>query len=83
MLKQSGIEVHCGIHEAEARRLNEAFITTRRNIALRHLKIAATLDGKIATRNGESQWITSEESRRIVNRCGTRWTRSLPAAALH
>jgi diaminohydroxyphosphoribosylaminopyrimidine deaminase/5-amino-6-(5-phosphoribosylamino)uracil reductase len=67
MLKQSGIEVQSGIHEAEARRLNEAFITYKtKHRAFGILKIAATLDGKIATRNGESQWITSEESRRIV-----------------
>ena len=67
MLKQSGIEVRCGIHEAEARRLNEAFITYKtKHRAFGILKIAATLDGKIATRTGESQWITSEESRRIV-----------------
>jgi len=67
MLKQAGIEVKCGIHESEARRLNEAFITYKtKGRSFGILKVASTLDGKIATRNGESQWITSEESREIV-----------------
>jgi diaminohydroxyphosphoribosylaminopyrimidine deaminase/5-amino-6-(5-phosphoribosylamino)uracil reductase len=67
MLKQAGIEVHCGVHEDKARRVNEAFITYKtRARAFGTLKVAMTLDGKIATRSGESQWITSEESRTIV-----------------
>src|SRR5437588_10595809 len=54
--------------EEEARRLNEAFITyktERRPFGI--LKIAMTLDGKIATRSGESRWITSEVSRALVH----------------
>jgi diaminohydroxyphosphoribosylaminopyrimidine deaminase/5-amino-6-(5-phosphoribosylamino)uracil reductase len=68
MLRAAGIEVECGILEEEARRLNEAFITyktERRPFGI--LKIAMTLDGKIATRSGESRWITSEESRALVH----------------
>ncbi len=64
MLRNAGIQVQCGILEDEARRLNEAFIaykTEERPFGI--LKIAMTLDGKIATRTGESRWITSEESR--------------------
>ena len=67
MLREAGIQVDCGILEEEARRLNEAFImykTRRRPFGI--LKIAMTLDGKIATRMGESRWITSEESRAMV-----------------
>jgi diaminohydroxyphosphoribosylaminopyrimidine deaminase/5-amino-6-(5-phosphoribosylamino)uracil reductase len=63
MLRAAGIAVESGILEREARRLNEAFITyktERRPFGI--LKIAMTLDGKIATRHGESRWITSEES---------------------
>jgi diaminohydroxyphosphoribosylaminopyrimidine deaminase/5-amino-6-(5-phosphoribosylamino)uracil reductase len=69
LLQEAGIAVQCGILEQEARQLNEAFITSlceHRPFGI--LKIAMTLDGKIATRFGESQWITSEESRRLVQR---------------
>jgi diaminohydroxyphosphoribosylaminopyrimidine deaminase / 5-amino-6-(5-phosphoribosylamino)uracil reductase len=69
MLREAGIAVQSGILEREARLLNEAFITyktQRRPFGI--LKIAMTLDGKIATRHGESRWITSEESRAIVQR---------------
>ena len=69
MLRAAGIPVECGLLEREARQLNEAFITyktERRPFGI--LKIAMTLDGKIATRHGESRWITSEESRALVHR---------------
>jgi diaminohydroxyphosphoribosylaminopyrimidine deaminase/5-amino-6-(5-phosphoribosylamino)uracil reductase len=67
LLREAGIEVASGILEDEARRLNEAFITyqTRRR-PFGILKLAMTIDGKIATKSGESQWITSEESRAAV-----------------
>ena len=54
--------------EQQARRLNEAFITyktERRPFGI--LKIAMTLDAKIATKTRESKWITSEESRHLVH----------------
>jgi diaminohydroxyphosphoribosylaminopyrimidine deaminase/5-amino-6-(5-phosphoribosylamino)uracil reductase len=69
LLRASGIEVECGMLEDEARRLNEAFITyktERRPFGI--LKIAMTIDGKIATRSGESRWISSEESRTLAHR---------------
>jgi diaminohydroxyphosphoribosylaminopyrimidine deaminase / 5-amino-6-(5-phosphoribosylamino)uracil reductase len=69
ILRDAGIKVESGILEAEARRLNEAFITyktQKRPFGI--LKLAMTLDGKIATRTGESQWITSEDSRKLVHR---------------
>ncbi|MBI4472912.1 MAG: bifunctional diaminohydroxyphosphoribosylaminopyrimidine deaminase/5-amino-6-(5-phosphoribosylamino)uracil reductase RibD [Acidobacteria bacterium] len=68
MLREAGVAVECGVMEKEARRLNEAFIvykTEQRPFGI--LKIAMTLDGKIATRTGESRWITSEESRAAVH----------------
>jgi diaminohydroxyphosphoribosylaminopyrimidine deaminase/5-amino-6-(5-phosphoribosylamino)uracil reductase len=68
MLRAAGIPVESGILEKEARRLNETFITYKReNRAFGILKLAMTLDGKIATRSGESKWITSEESRKLVH----------------
>jgi diaminohydroxyphosphoribosylaminopyrimidine deaminase/5-amino-6-(5-phosphoribosylamino)uracil reductase len=68
-LKQAGLDVKAGILEKECRRLNEAF----RKYIVQHepfviLKMAATLDGKLATRGGESQWITGETSRQFVHR---------------
>jgi diaminohydroxyphosphoribosylaminopyrimidine deaminase/5-amino-6-(5-phosphoribosylamino)uracil reductase len=69
MLRSTGVEVDCGILEDDARKLNDAFITYKtegRPFGI--LKIAMTLDGKIATRTGESRWITSEESRAMVHR---------------
>ena len=64
MLRDAGIEVSCCLLEAEARRLNEAFltwVTEKRPFVT--LKMAMTLDGKTATAGGESQWITGEEAR--------------------
>jgi len=63
-LEPAGIAVTVGVCEAEATKLNEAFlkyITTRRPFVT--LKSAITLDGKIATRTGASRWITGELAR--------------------
>ncbi len=68
-LRKAGIEVAAGVLEAEAKKLNEAFIkhiTT--GMPFVTLKIAQTLDGKIATATGESQWITGEEARQEGHR---------------
>ena len=67
MLRAAGIPVESGILSDEASRMNEAFLKyTRDKRPFGILKVAMTLDGKIATSNGESQWITSEESRAAV-----------------
>jgi len=68
MLRAAGIPVESGILEDQARILNEAFITfTQHQRPFGILKIAMTLDGKIATVSGESKWITTEESRNRVH----------------
>ena len=67
-LKQKGLEVVSGVCEAEARQLNEVFvkfIRTRRPFVV--LKCAATLDGQIATRTGDSKWVTGELARQQVH----------------
>ncbi len=68
ILRDAGIKVTVGIHEREASLLNEAYIkyiTT--GLPFVTLKVAQTLDGKIADAKGNSKWITSEESRRRVH----------------
>ncbi len=68
-LKKAGLDVEVGILERECRRLNEAFckyILEKEPFVI--LKVAATLDGKIATRGGESKWISGEDSRRFVHK---------------
>ena len=67
-LQKQGLEVVTGVCQAEARRLNEAFnhyIAAQRPFVT--LKCAATLDGRIATRTGDSRWVTGEASRRYVH----------------
>jgi diaminohydroxyphosphoribosylaminopyrimidine deaminase/5-amino-6-(5-phosphoribosylamino)uracil reductase len=67
-LKDAGITVDVGILEADARRLNAPYLTLlSKQRPYIHAKWAMTLDGKIATRTGHSQWISGEESRRRVH----------------
>jgi diaminohydroxyphosphoribosylaminopyrimidine deaminase/5-amino-6-(5-phosphoribosylamino)uracil reductase len=69
ILRTAGLDVEVGILEEACQKLNEAFfkyIRTKEPFVI--LKIATTLDGKIATQNGESKWITGEESRQLVYR---------------
>jgi diaminohydroxyphosphoribosylaminopyrimidine deaminase/5-amino-6-(5-phosphoribosylamino)uracil reductase len=66
-LLQSGIKIYLGEHAEEATILNEAFIkyiTT--GLPFVTVKFAASLDGKIATRSGDSKWISGEAARKLV-----------------
>ncbi|MDP2278295.1 MAG: bifunctional diaminohydroxyphosphoribosylaminopyrimidine deaminase/5-amino-6-(5-phosphoribosylamino)uracil reductase RibD, partial [Nitrospirota bacterium] len=68
-LRGAGINVVSGILEKDSIRLNEAYakyIMTKRPFVI--LKVAMTLDGKIATPEGESKWITGEKARELVNK---------------
>ena len=68
-LRGAGLPVEIGVLAEEAERLNEAFFTyVRTGRPFVTLKVAASLDGKIATRTGESRWITGESARRRVHR---------------
>lgn len=68
ILRAAGLQVEVGLLETEAKRLNVPYLkllSTGRPWV--HLKWAMTLDGKIATRSGDSKWISGEESRAIVH----------------
>ncbi len=67
-LRAAGIKVICGVLEAEAQQANIGFLTriTQGRPAIT-LKLASSLDGKIATCSGESQWITGVDARQYVH----------------
>lgn len=68
LLKAHGIEVEHGLLSEEGEQLNEVFFYAQRSKKpFIHLKLATTLDGKIALPSGESQWITGEKSRSFVH----------------
>jgi len=74
ILRKGGIEVEEGLLEEEARRANEIFfkfITTGRPFV--QLKLAESLDGKIATRTGDAKWISGADSRAEVHRLRRRF----------
>jgi diaminohydroxyphosphoribosylaminopyrimidine deaminase/5-amino-6-(5-phosphoribosylamino)uracil reductase len=65
-LRAAGIAVTEGVLEAEAREVAAGFASRMtRHRPLVTLKLAATLDGRIATGTGESRWITGEPARRM------------------
>ena len=67
-LREAGIEVVCGIEEEALREQNRVFlkyISTK--LPWVAMKTAMTLDGKIATRTGDSKWITGAEARAYVH----------------
>ncbi|MFH1189128.1 MAG: bifunctional diaminohydroxyphosphoribosylaminopyrimidine deaminase/5-amino-6-(5-phosphoribosylamino)uracil reductase RibD [Candidatus Omnitrophota bacterium] len=68
-LRSHGIKVETGVLESEAFAMNRPFIKfiTKRTPWVR-IKLAESIDGKIATRSGDSKWITREESRRYVHK---------------
>jgi diaminohydroxyphosphoribosylaminopyrimidine deaminase / 5-amino-6-(5-phosphoribosylamino)uracil reductase len=68
-LRDGGVEVEVGVLGAEAERQNEAFLKhVRTGLPLVTLKMAASLDGKAAARDGSSRWISGPEARKQVHR---------------
>jgi len=67
-LEREGIRTYVGKHQKEAKEINEAyikFITT--GMPFVTAKFAISLDGKIATKSGDSEWISSSEARKYVH----------------
>jgi diaminohydroxyphosphoribosylaminopyrimidine deaminase/5-amino-6-(5-phosphoribosylamino)uracil reductase len=63
-LRAAGIDVSVGVMACEAERLNEKYLHfMRTGRPFVHLKLAVSLDGKIATRTGDSRWIAGEQAR--------------------
>lgn len=68
MLRRAGVDVTEGVLRGEAEALQHGFFTrVRHNRPAITLKLASTLDGRIATRSGESQWITGPAARRAAH----------------
>ena len=68
-LRDAGIDVEVGLLAADAERDNAAFLTHRRTgKPWVVLKLAQSLDGRIATRTGASRWITGKQARRHAHR---------------
>lgn len=79
ILKATGIEVVTGMHDGDCADLNMIFNHwIVHNTPFLAAKIATTLDGKVATRTGHSQWITGEKARRSVHN----YRRLFPAIAV-
>ncbi len=67
-LEARGVEIVCGVCEEQAQRQNEVFTKyIRAGRPFVTAKCAATLDGRMATRTGDSKWVTGEEARAFVH----------------
>lgn len=68
-LKNAGIEIKTGVLDKENKKLNEIFIKyIKTKTPFIFMKVAMSLDGKIATCKGDSKWISCEESRKCVHK---------------
>ena len=69
ILRSKDIKVDVGVLESECRQLNESYFKfIKTGMPYITVKYAQTLDGRIATKSGDSQWISSEASRKYVHR---------------
>ncbi len=67
-LRSAGVLVRSGVLSSESEQLNEFYLTSQRlKRPFVILKLAQSLDGRIATASGDSRWISSPQSRRIVH----------------
>jgi diaminohydroxyphosphoribosylaminopyrimidine deaminase/5-amino-6-(5-phosphoribosylamino)uracil reductase len=80
-LRSAAVEVSVGLLSREAEQLNEKYFHyMRTGRPYVHLKLASSLDGKIATRTGDSRWITGAESRARVHELRHEYDAILTAA---
>lgn len=69
VLGQAGVDVEAGVLRREAERANERWLTRVRDQRPFVIwKVAATLDGRVAAKDGTSRWVSSDESRRDAHR---------------
>lgn len=69
VLREAGVRVDAPLREEECRRVNEAFVKhVTRGLPFVTLKLAASLDGRIATSTGDSRWVTGPAARKYVHR---------------
>jgi diaminohydroxyphosphoribosylaminopyrimidine deaminase/5-amino-6-(5-phosphoribosylamino)uracil reductase len=69
MLRQCGIRVRCAVLEDKLRKLNAVFVKyITKKMPFVTVKAAQSLDGRIATKTGDSKWITTDKSRSLAHR---------------
>jgi len=69
ILRRNGLDVRAGILKEELRKINESFIKyITKKVPFITVKIAQSLDGKIATKSGDSKWITSQAARNYTHK---------------
>jgi len=69
ILKQHRISVDVGFHEERLKKINEHFVKfITKKLPFITVKIAQSLDGRIATKSGDSKWITSDQSRLLAHK---------------
>ncbi|MDD5108050.1 MAG: bifunctional diaminohydroxyphosphoribosylaminopyrimidine deaminase/5-amino-6-(5-phosphoribosylamino)uracil reductase RibD [Candidatus Omnitrophica bacterium] len=69
LLKQNNIKVNAGLLEDQLKKINESFIKyITRRLPFITVKVGQSLDGRIATRTGDSKWITSDKSRSFAHK---------------
>lgn len=74
ILKNAGVEIIGPVLENECKKLNEIFIKNKtKNLPFVAIKTATTIDGKIATHNGDSKWITSQKARQKAKELRTHY----------
>jgi len=74
ILRKQGMKVRVGFLEDKLRRMNESFVKyITRKMPFVTVKVAQSLDGRIATKTGESKWITSDRSRIYAHRIRQRY----------